>query len=401
MGWIERHGRMAAAQAGALLIALSVSSAAPAETPEGDAAPATSGQLPTAPANGEMGFVFSVFVPAIYPGQENCPDGWANTLKENYLATLPPKEQARLLMPENEPELSQRWKTSGFGPEGTNVCSNYDRFPERPIQKTVQGKVAYGLNLDGDAGNGSANPDSCQHENFVGADGEKGVDNQMYRAMGCMRQWRGNDGKSGEFNVAMKGIQANGEWTIVLVLRGVDSLVNDNDVEVILASTMEKPIVDARQNFIKDASFRVTSNPRWRNVLHGRIVNGVLTTDTADILLTRPLGIGGRKNNQEWDFAKAKLSLEIQPDGTLKGLFGGYVPPLTFMPEQVGGGPGTVVVAGIDCASEYNTIMKLADGARDPKTGRCTRISMAMEVTALPSFVFDTPPKSDKSAEAK
>jgi hypothetical protein len=399
MGWNAKHGFSSVAQAAALLAALSVPSAAPAETQDSTVAPANTPQQPAAPPNGEMGFVFSVYEPAVYPGQDNCPDGWAGTIKENYLASLPPKEQARLLLPENEPELTQRWKASGFGPDGTNICSNYDRFPERPPQHTVTAKIAYGLNLDGTAGSNQASADTCAHEEFVSPTGEQGIDNQLYRVFGCSRQWRAPDGNIGDARVGFRNNLASGQFTIVLLLRGVDSLVNDNDVQVILASTMDKPFVDSQQNLLQNASFNVTSNSRWRNELHGRIVNGVLETDPADILLTRPLGIGGNKHNQEWDFAKAKLNLAFQEDGSLKGLLGGYLPPLTFLHEQIGGGPGTVVVAGIDCAAEYNAIMKLADGARDPKTGKCTRISSAMSVTAIPAYVFDHPPQNNKSAE--
>ena len=49
------------------------------------------------------------------------------------------------------------------------------------------------------------------------------------------------------------------------------------------------------------------------------------------------------------------------------------------------------MVAGIDCAGEYNTLKKLADGMRDPKTGQCTAISSALELKAVPAFVNDVP----------
>lgn len=51
---------------------------------------------PTAPAKGEMGFVLTEFAPAIYQDKGDCPDGLANTVKENYLQTLSPDERKRL-----------------------------------------------------------------------------------------------------------------------------------------------------------------------------------------------------------------------------------------------------------------------------------------------------------------
>ena len=55
------------------------------------------------------------------------------------------------------------------------------------------------------------------------------------------------------------------------------------------------------------------------------------------------------------------------------------------------GGMGSAMVAGIDCAGEYNTLKKLADGLRDPKTGACTGVSTGIELAAVPAFVNDAP----------
>lgn len=57
--------------------------------------------------------------------------------------------------------------------------------------------------------------------------------------------------------------------------------------------------------------------------------------------------------------------------------------------STVTGGFGAAVGAGIDCAAQYNTLKKLADGGRDPATGQCTTVSAAFDVAAVPAFVFD------------
>lgn len=351
------------------------------------------------PANGELGFVFSVFTPAIYPGmKENCPDGWANLVRENYLTTLPPAEQKRLLDPANEAEFTERWKAYAVGPNHMNICTNYDQM-EHPIQKTVQGGISYGLNLDGGSSGPPSDPYVCGHQKFTSPTGETGIDNQAYRALGCERIWRGQDGKAGDIALFSKSTLATGEYTIVLLLRGVHSLVNDDNVEVILASSPDRPVVDAKQNFIFNASFGITPNPRWRNLLNGRIVNGVLMTDPKDILLTRPIGLqGARGQRAEWDFGRSRLRLAFRPDGSLEGLIGGYQPLLSLIQPQVLGGIGSVNAAGIDCASEYATLQKLADGRRDPATGQCNAISSAWQVDAVPAFVFDRPEAGAKIA---
>ena len=67
--------------------------------------------------------------------------------------------------------------------------------------------------------------------------------------------------------------------------------------------------------------------------------------------------------------------------------------------QQIGGGPGTVTVADIDCNSQYRTLKAMADGDRDPATGQCNRVSLGMHIQAVPAYVFDD--AVTKTAEAK
>jgi hypothetical protein len=346
------------------------------------------------PVNGEIGFVLTEFAPAIYQkNKDECPDGFAGTLRENYLDTLSPEERERLSQKANEAELTTRWKAYALGPNGTNVCTNVESF-NHPTQKIFQGKVAYGLNLGGTAGD-----DTCAHEKFTSPSGEANIDNQAYRAMGCTRNYRGVDGTAGDIVKGFNMFLATGEHTMVLLLRDVQSFADDDSVEVILASTNDRPILDSKQNFIANASF--TINPQWRNVLHGRIVDGVLTTDPLDIHLRRPFGHGGvRGQKAEWDLRKARLRLALQADGSIKGLLGAYQTPRNVIQSSLLGGIGAATVAGIDCSAQYETLEKLADGLRDPQTGQCTALSTALQVAAIPAYVFDREPVATANAGA-
>jgi hypothetical protein len=366
-----------------------------AATSAGSSAP----QLPKPPANGEMAFVISNLLPAVYPGKDACPNGTANMVRDNFLSTVSPAERARLLKPENEPELTAKWKAYGFSADHRmNVCANYDKF-DHPLYKTVQSKIAYGLDLDNDASGKPNDPYVCPHQNFVGPTGEKGVDNQAYRALGCERNERAADGGVGGDVSGYRSFLMS-DYTIVMILRNVHSLVNDDNVEVIFASSPNQPITDSQQNFIHDASYQVTTNPRWRNVLHGHIHNGVLQTDTHDIVLTRPIGLGGSRGlHQEWDFARGRVEFTFKPDGTLDGVIDGYAPLTMMMQYEIYGGAGTVTVADDDCASKYRTLKAMADGERDPKTGQCNRISTVLKLEAVPAFVFDQPAGTKTAAK--
>lgn len=377
------------ASAAAAMFALGVTAPQLLEAPADAAARPL--QLPAPPANGVMGFVIDNVVQPVIQGKDACPSGTSPKLRDAYLLTLPSDERERLQRKENEIELTQRWQASAFGPNGTNICSQPDMFNDRPPMRTVQSKFAWGLDLDdGSAGEG------CAHDSFQTPTGEKGIDNQEYRALGCTLEWRGIDGIAGDNQTGMRQFFASGEWTQVILLRGVDSLQNDSEVEVILANTPDRPPADSKGNFLRGASFTISDTPpRHRNVLRGRIVSGVLTTDTADVALAQTWGQGGardiRGTRTKFDYRKARLRLVFQPDGSVTGMLGGYRPLFDLIQSPAIGGAGSAIVAGIDCAAELATFRKLADGLRDPKTGECKGISSALRISAVPAFVNDVP----------
>lgn len=390
---LVRFGAMGSAAAMLLAVGPMTAASGPlASLAEGQA---TSGELPAPPKDGVMGFVVDRFVQPVIQGPDACPNGPSPKLRDVYLRSLPPAEQERLKRKENEQEFDRLWQKTAFGPNGTNLCSQPEMF-QRPLAYTVQSKNAWGLNLDGKENAGDSD-EGCAHENFTTPNGETGIDNQEYRAMGCQLEWRGVDGTNGDQAVGMRQFHASGEWTQVILLRGVDSLRNDDSIEVIYANTPDRPPVDSKGAFLRGASFVVSDKaPRERNVLHGRIVDGVLTTDPADIKLVQTWGQGGardiRGNRSKYEYKKGRLRLAFQPDGSLRGYMGGYRPLFDVIVSASLGGAGSALVAGIDCSSQYATLQKYADGLKDPKTGKCTGISAAQEIRAIPAFVTDIAP---------
>jgi hypothetical protein len=357
---------------------------------------AAAGKLPAPPASGEMGFVVVKFHTAFHNGgnETDCPDGMMGVLKDSYLRTLPKAEVARLSKPENANELDKKWKEYGLGPDNTNICGNVYEFMDRPPTPMMKGKVAWGLNLDDDTGDGSTNPYTCKHQNFTSPAGEKGIDYQIWRVQGCSAVHRGvnNDGL-GDFRFGFDDSMMSGERTQVILLRGVDSLENDDDVEVVYANTDDRPIADGNGNPIHGATFTVATSGRkmeYRNVLKGRIADGVLNTYPKDIDLNGP-GL--------FDLDRGRVRLEFQLDGTVRGVVGGYEPLLGILRQARGGSRGSVQTAGIDCAGQFAALRMMADGDRDPRTGQCRRISFAYELVAVPAFINDVEPKSNIAAK--
>lgn len=336
----------------------------------------------------DYGFVLTKLSAAFYRGDEkiDCPEGRTPSLREAYLATQTPQERARLLKPENSVELERRYKTDYvFGPGGKDVCTSPTAFdtPQHPLLKTGQSKVAPGLDLDGAADDDHPAPGTCAHKSFTGLDGARGVDNQYFRALACTTFWRGAE-SGGAGDGLGESPLING--AAVMVVRGVTSWENSAHVQVVIASSPDKPPADVRQKIVDGGSMAMTDNPRWRTVLEGRIENGVLTTEPADLRLSDSwVGASGG----EFIARRFRLRVKLTPDGALSGVVGGYRPLDNVIGTLEVGGPGVASTAGVDCAAVRKTLRALADGDPDPKTGACTTVSMALDFEAKPAFVFD------------
>src|SRR6185436_18516132 len=151
-------GRICALSA-ALLLTTSVASDAVSNKPS---APATK------PAGKTKGFVFSHFWYAFTYAADDCPDG--------LVVPLPGGINAPKIYDAGRKDRKYS-RPPAAGPSGEDdQCTNPLAFEDPPM-RVGRGKVAHGLNLDGSEG---AAPNTCAHENFTGADGAKGVDNQLY-----------------------------------------------------------------------------------------------------------------------------------------------------------------------------------------------------------------------------
>ena len=319
------------------------------------------------------------------PFEADCPAGFDPTVEENFLATLGPDERERILRPENAEEYANAWKGEFInGPGGENVCQNPKAFLDdlrHPPHRGIQSTVAYGLNLDGTP-DGRATPLTCEHPKFEGLSGEPAVDNQLYRAVGCYKSRRGT-GESEQ-----QGAELD---PFLLELRGVDDLENDARVEVGIYSLEADDLVLQSPGGapLPHQSFRVTSNPEWRNETTGRIVNGELQVDDLDRLYLRyrlsTWGAFGEVYSHE--FRRVRFKLKLEEDGSVSGLLGGYR-PLWNISTIAYCCRATASTANMDCASEYKTFVSMADGDPDPETGQCTTISAAHRIGGVPAFVI-------------
>jgi hypothetical protein len=192
-------------------------------------------------------------------------------------------------------------------------------------------------------------------------------------------------------------------------LSGVDDIRNDDNVEVGFFANNDPIELSATREPLSNATYAIEQDPRFQAKTHGRIVNGVLTTDPVDVrihMIVNSIYLERSLND-------ARMKLTLSEDGTLEGILGGYTPVEELYDFQYAfrngknakGEPaeqrlrvvssiGQAAVLGHTCNGAYYALQELADGHRDPKSGKCSAISTQYRLKAIPAFVVDTQTKS-------
>lgn len=338
-----------------------------------------------------IAYVFSRFTHAAADTDVavDCPRGLNLGQKEVYLNQLPGAERARLLAKENQDEFFQiifNSKTNGPPYPKFSRCMEPTQFPD-PGLLTHQGPVAPGMDLDGGDTSGAAAPGTCRHANFTSPDGQKGIDNQHWRAVGCIRQYRL------EQDVHKNAVSAirNGEMAMVLEISGFEDLHNAPSVEVGLYSSSDPVATDGAGNLVTGASLDIHADKRFHNRLKGSIKDGVLTIDPADVHLQLRMG----PLDTEWWFRSTRLRIELKPDSA-KGMLAAYADVETLY-RFTGTAPvDGAVVGGYTCPGIYNAYWRLADGYQDAATGLCTALSTAWTIEAVRGYLIHSEQLAEK-----
>ena len=271
------------------------------------------------------------------------------------------------------------------GPKGEDVCWNPTVVKDPPL-RTVQGPVSYGFNLDS-AADGRGTAKSCPHREFVSERGVPGVDNQMYRLLGCHYGWRHNGVLDTFGNEERRN---SGRGVILMEISGVQNAQNSSDVNVVFYRATDPFAIDAAGRILPYASYRVDSNagrPRYGAVAHGRIVNGVLTTEPIDAKL--PFYANSAYAEIQLRDMHLEMNLTASPNGMIQGLVGGYYDFDKWW-EYMLKVEFLIATGDWSCPALYTAAKELADGYPDPKTGECSAISSAFKIEALPAFAIHT-----------
>lgn len=339
----------------ALVIAGLLSSSAVAE----------SGAEPLAPVDGRIGYVMTNLFWSVYqtPGAgEECPDGFNDGPREQFEALFPPDEQKTVV----ETQLRQELET-------WHPTTEPDDF----VFHEVEGRYSWGLDLDGEIGT----------SDFTHPDGTPGIDNEVYRAVGCIIGFRGPDGV--EYIFQDKAIADRRYNRLMFEVTGVDSLVNDAEVTVTFYRGMDRLLTDASgQNIMPGGSQRIDT--RWGKDLirqtTGKIVDSVLTTDPLPDLVIPWMNLNVPTHQYIRDM---RLEVTLSPTGA-EGLVAGYADVDTWYKQLIRNDSTHHLSNGqISGISLYKALRRLADAYPDPETGENTAISTALDAKFAQVFVVD------------
>jgi hypothetical protein len=247
-----------------------------------------------------------------------------------------------------------------------------------PGQPQVTGRIGDGFNLDG----------KIKPTDFVSPEGEKGIDNNLYRAWGCDAPWRGNGNATLDLRANDK--MQEGLYTMVIRVSGNQDPMNDSDATLEIGYSPDKIAKDARGDIALDFSYRILHSAQYTR-MRAKIKDGVVESEQVAELHS-PRIAWFYDQTGDADFHQGKLRLRIAPDGrTATGLLGGYRNWRDLYAEntfaQDGGQQG--VREHEDHVSLYFALRRNADGMYNPQTGRNDGISTAYRLKLSAAFVVD------------
>jgi Protein of unknown function (DUF1592)/Protein of unknown function (DUF1588)/Protein of unknown function (DUF1585)/Protein of unknown function (DUF1595)/Protein of unknown function (DUF1587) len=330
-------------------------------------------------------FVLSYFYPATYYGDDTCPSG-LNPLPDVFfkrdlqILGLPQAEVDAMFDKDYNNQNGKpttKWvsvvATRGNGKD--NVYLNPTTVPDAHLLPAV-GRFGYGFNLAGSAPDPSTSYEDPESH-------EKGVNNRLFRAIGCIPAYKGSPPPQPPLEPEYRWDSTRAAMGAWLITVSGDDLSKDGDVTVTFESSID-PVTtqDANAHIQADMTYRVVARPASRNVLHGHLKDGVLTTLPTTIVMKCDSYI-----QPVYEFRQARMRLRLQPSGRMQGVLGGYQPwyPIYWSHAKVGYIDERGF--GVDAPALYYALRANADAYPDASSGENTAISAAYMFEAVPAFI--------------
>jgi hypothetical protein len=333
--------------------------------------------------NRTIGYVLTHKSWAVYEtsdGKTECPHGFNDGPREQFAKLFPDDDKAQLTLLQTQlAREADVWFPADQEPATSRVPLPY---------YDAGGKIAIGLNLDGKIG----------PNDFNSPEGEPGIDNQLYRAIGCVAGFRGPQGPYYFFQNDYGQRYAFNR--VLIEITDVDDLVNDPDVTVTIYRGLDPLLTSADgKEFISGGSQRIDERwgQRYIRRLQGKIVNGVLTTEPTDIRL--PFANTFETNPDE-SFKAGRLRMKLTPTSA-EGLLGAYI-DINEWHRQLAINWAThhASYGQMSVPSITRALRRLADAYPDPVTGKNTAISSALELKFVQANIVHSAESIDSRQQA-
>lgn len=333
--------------------------------------------MPPFVKDGRIGFAMTHRYWAVHEspeGKVECPNGFNDGPREQFKQLFPDDGTKRTLTDTQLMREARQW---------------FPDLSEEPFTfKEAVGKISYGMNLDGKTG----------PEDFVDPDGVRGVDNQLFRAIGCVSQYRAPSNLIYFFE--NKYLTQYHQNRFMFEISDLDSLVNDDDVTVTTYRGLEPLLADATgESFVPRGTQRVDT--RWGKqfiqTFKGKIKDGVLVTEGAD--LTIPASATFDTSGMH-KFKDLHFQLSLTPERA-EGIMAGYVDVAAFYHHlNTSWSTHHQSYGQLSAPTLYRALRRLADGYPDPNTGEMTGISGALKVRFVQVFIEHPPQQTVKNIES-
>jgi len=314
--------------------------------------------------DGRIGFVLTSRYWAVHEspgGKAECPNGFNDGPREQFKQMFPDDGVKRTLLDTQLMREGRQW---------------FPDMSEEPFPfKEATGKVSYGMNLDGKEG----------PEDFTDPDGVKGVDNQLFRAIGCVSQYRAPSNLI--FFFENKYLGQYNQNRFMFEITGVDSLSNDDDVTVTTYRGRDDLLADATgASYVPGGTQRVDA--RWGKMFQqsfkGKIIDGMLVTEGQDLIIPASATFDTSGMHK---FKGLRFQLSLTPERA-EGIMAGYVDVAAFYHHlNTSWSTHHQSYGQLSAPSLYRALHRLADGHPDPATGEMTGISGALKVRFTQVFI--------------
>ncbi len=238
----------------------------------------------------------------------------------------------------------------------------------------LDGKYAYGFDLDG---KGEHNPNAFEDPQTH----ERGVEDQMYRALGCVRSMRGTLTRRPTYWAWAWGQLNQSQPAWLITLSGSD-LDHDGPITITMDRALEHLRTNSDGSPRSEMGYRIDPDPRSHNVFLGEIKDGMATVTEHKhfLMLQNPM------ESPQLDLQNFHFRMKSDREGAASGFMAGYQPwHDVYFGFAVGGIGEEQQVTG-DIPQFFYLLKRYADADPDPKTGQNSRISATYYFEAVPAF---------------